>query len=193
MPVASCNQPRIEADACLPQRGLVTFEALERVRMIVGTGDEGNPAMTQLNQVFDRKRSPVLVVNLQAEQSLRAQLAAGHDNRYVLGVTAQLRITQATGKHNDSIHAAADEFPHATVFVLIRPIAAHEEGRVAAMAQAGLDAPKAFTVERAVNRLGNHADGQRLAEREATGGGIRPEIKFRDGGIDGILQAIADV
>ena len=161
--------------------------------MIVGAGNEGDPAMSELHQVAYRERGAMLVVNLQAEQSRCAQLPARNDNGYFLRVAAQLGVSQPARENNDPVHPATNEFPHAAVFVLVRPIAAHEERRVAAMAQASLDPSKSFTVERAVNRLRDDTDGQCLAERETAGGRVRPEIKLGDGGIDGMLQAVADV
>jgi len=63
--------------------------------------------MSQFHEVAHRQGGAVLIVNLQTEQPLRAQAAAGHDNGDLFGVAAQLRVPEAAGENDDSIDAAS--------------------------------------------------------------------------------------
>src|SRR5882757_2183821 len=133
------------------------------------------------------------IVDLQAEQPWRPQTAACDHDRDFLGVTLQLGIAEAPGEDDDPVDAARDKLPHATLLVLFVPIAAHEQLRVSALPQAGLDSSQPLTIKRAVDRLGDHSYGQRLAEGESTGRGVRSKIELRDRGLDGMFEAIAHI
>src|SRR5262249_11539818 len=152
---------------------------------------EGNPAVPQLQQVLHGQHGSLSIVDLQAEQTLRAQLPPRDHDRHFLGIALQLRVTEATGKHDDAVYAARNELPHAAIFVLFVPVAAHDQRRIAALPQACLDAPQTFAIERAVDRLGYDTYRQGLAESEAPCGRVGSEIKLCDGRLDRLLQAVA--
>ena len=133
------------------------------------------------------------IVDLQAEQPWRPQTPARDHDRHFFGVTLELGVAETPGEDDDAVDAARNEFPHAAFFVLFVPIAAHEQRRIAALAQTGLDASQSFTVERAVDRLCDHAYGQRPAEGESARRGVRSKIELRNGRLDGVLEAAAHV
>src|SRR6202030_3665907 len=109
------------------------------VRMVLGPGDEGDLAVPHLNEVAYGKHRAMPIVNLQAEQPRGAQAATRDHDRHFLGVTLQLGIAESSGENDDSVDAPRYEFPHASFFVLFVPIAAHEQGRISTLAQAGLN------------------------------------------------------
>src|ERR1700733_3636189 len=120
--------------------------------------------MPNLDEMTHGEHRPVAVIDLQAEYTGRPQPPTGHHDRYFFRVTPQFRVAETTGEDDDAVDAAGYEFPHAALFVLFTPIAAHEKRYIAVVPQTGLDAPQSFTIERTVDRLRHHTDGRGLAE-----------------------------
>ena len=120
-----------------------------------------------------------------------ANLASGLQDPY-LGHSPVIALT---GRKEPSFQHrnAYQEIPHAPLFVLLMPVAAHEKRDIAMLPQTGLDPPQPLTVERAVDRLRHHADGRRFAKGQTARRGIRPKIELCDGSLDGMLEAMADI
>src|SRR5580658_2494751 len=172
---------------------LVSLESLDCVGMIFGAVDEGDPAVADIKQVPYGEYRAVAIVDLQAEQPRRPQTPARDHDRHLFGVTLQLGVAEPPGEDDDAVDAAPDKFPHAPFFVLFVPIAAHEQRRIPALTQTGLDSSQPFTVERTVNRLCDHAYGQRPAEGKSARRSVRSKIEFSNGRLDGMLEAAAHV
>jgi len=149
--------------------------------------------VSQLDEVLHCQYRPVLVVNLQAEQPWRAQTAAGDYDRDFLRITLQFCIAEAACEHDDPVDAARDELPDAAIFVLVMPVAAHEQRRVSPLPQTRFDASQSFTIEWAVNCLRDDTYRQGLAKGQTSRGSVGSKVEFRDGRFDGVLQAVTYV
>ena len=101
-------------------------------------------------------------------------------------------IRQATGQHDQPVHAALAQQVDAALLLVGAPVPAHEQRAVAGAAQRFLDAAQRTSVERTVNGLRNHADTERAAARQAAGDRIRHEAELGYRAFDRLAPFVAD-
>ncbi len=160
--------------------------------MVRRARDERDPAVPLPDQVFGREACAARAVHVQAIDAFPIDAPAGHDQRHAAREVDEFLVRQAAGQQDDALHAPADQVIDATPFIALAPVSADEERGIVGPEQALLDRGQRHAIERAVDRLGHHADAHRLATRQRARHRVRHELQLGDRGFDGSHLRFAD-
>ena len=191
--LARHHQRRVEGDAGGLERGAVAAQALVGVGVARVAGDEGDAPVAQLEQVLRgqprRPRSCRSSAKTGPAPSgcgrsprraapWRRPSAPGRVRRPVSTMMPSTRRERSTSMQRASLGGI--------------PVAADEQRAVAGRVEFVLDAAQRRAVERAVDRLGDHADAQRAPAGQAARHRVGHEAQLGNGLVDRAASCLAD-
>ena len=156
-----------------------------RIGTVFNPGDMGNAGVAQCQQMAGREITPELLVHMDGAQVGPLQVAFGNHHRLLLGHVQHIRVGNVTGQDDDAIHPARGQQLEAGDVGLGVPVAAHDDGGMAARLQPHLDTFERTRIKLALNRLGEHTHRHGDAGLQAAGKDVGAELELGDRRLDG--------
>ena len=179
--IAPHQQARVRGHAGFGVGLQIPEVAVLRIGTVFYTGNVGDAGVAQRQQMPGGQVAAEFLVHMERAQLGPLQGPLGDDHRLLARELLHIGIADVAGEDDEAIHPPRGQQLEAGQVRFSAPVAADDDGRMAAGLQPHLNAFERAGVKLALNRLRKHPHRHGDASLQAAGEDIGPELELRNG------------